>query len=648
MIDHIICTICGEEKSKDQFYKKGSRPCKPCCKKIREENKRVAELEFGLENISITNGCKTKLHITDILFDHPGFRLIFIDDNGNMSLEGPFDEESRKNVQEYRCISHLWGTADKTKDYAWKDHKIAGVTWKVEVREEKRERLLQIFNHHKGYFWMDVFCTNQEDDNKPLDVMGDIYKNGFECICLLDCPANTLEELTSKNLAKICVDIKNKHIYGSDGYTSYCADYSTRPEILDNWYSVYFNYDGYFDGNISPPNNGLQNICDESFIGNLETLFLSQWFMRIWTLQESVLPPIVLLTHETMKFTKYVNLQPLLDIMRELKDYFCRDSYAKEYYERREIQKSEGYYPHTVPYISGTIPLFRDENKYLDENFKELYRSIENIIKLKNNPNMEDKIGAITGLVRKCIFPCDYFHGISGLIDMKFNANLGVRGLFYSFIDNLAGLEFGWEMPNWTREHELYKHIVCKNMKIVEDVEFENGAVIAKICRIFGESSDCIYGARLEHNGLNATCAKMGYTSACGCYSRTKQGRKSAKKSVLVEKINNTMKAGVDGIKLISLLLELAGHKIENLCNMMRAQRELEEYPYIYIINSKTVIFSKEHIGTKFSLRDVAVKRRVDSKLVKNCKIIGVVKSSCRCNEGIALRQREKQREKRR
>jgi hypothetical protein len=78
---------------------------------------------------------KLALNDLDKLFNHKGFRLIFIDDDGSMSLEGPFDG---KTVQ-YRCISHVWGTADKTKDHVWKDHPIKGVAWKVEVREEKRD-----------------------------------------------------------------------------------------------------------------------------------------------------------------------------------------------------------------------------------------------------------------------------------------------------------------------------------------------------------------------------------------------------------------------------------------------------------------------------------------------------------------------------
>lgn len=206
----------------------------------------------------------------DKLFNHPGFRLIYVDDNGSMSLEGPFqDEESRKKVQEYRCISHVWGTGDG-KDHVWKDHGV-GVDWKVEVRQEKRERVLQVFNHHKGYFWMDVFCTNQ-DDNKPLDVMGDIYKNCVECVCLLDsvcdmneftCEKDVLADM-SENV-KRC--IKREH------------DTSKRDKLV-----------AY---------NGL--ILQQRQISYLDTMRNGNWHKRVWTLQESVLPQKLLFCSEQAK-----------------------------------------------------------------------------------------------------------------------------------------------------------------------------------------------------------------------------------------------------------------------------------------------------------------------------------------------------------
>jgi hypothetical protein len=114
------------------------------------------------------------------LLSHPGFRLIHVND-GHMSLITPSDHREDILKKGYRCISHLWGNATR-----WEDHPIKGVAWGVDVREEKRDKLSQIFDHYKGYFWMDVFCTNQESNNKPLSIMGEVYRNCEECICLLD------------------------------------------------------------------------------------------------------------------------------------------------------------------------------------------------------------------------------------------------------------------------------------------------------------------------------------------------------------------------------------------------------------------------------------------------------------------------------
>lgn len=238
------------------------------------------EYLFIMDTLSLD---KLTLNNLDNLFSHPGFRLIFIDNDGNMSLEGPFDEESRKKVQEYRCISHVWGTADKTKDYAWKDHGIANVTWKAEVREEKRERLFQIFNHHKGYWWMDVFCTNQEDEHKPLDVMGDIYRECVECVCLLDTICD-VDGFTSEKdmLISLAKDTGELMETGKDYYRKHkkkCKKFVNNTDYFDN----------------------LEN-CS--------------WFQRVWTWQEAVLPPRLLFCCEQAGTYRYDPFSP--ELLKEL------------------------------------------------------------------------------------------------------------------------------------------------------------------------------------------------------------------------------------------------------------------------------------------------------------------------------------------
>jgi hypothetical protein len=133
------------------------------------------------------------------LLSHPGFRLIYVDDDGSMSLIIPLDYQEVILEKGYRCISHLWGEATR-----WEDHPIKGVGWGVEVREEKRDKLLQIFMYFKGYFWMDVFCTDQDSNNKPLSIMGDVYRKCKECICLLD--------IKIPDLTKLGINGKIKHV----------------------------------------------------------------------------------------------------------------------------------------------------------------------------------------------------------------------------------------------------------------------------------------------------------------------------------------------------------------------------------------------------------------------------------------------------
>jgi hypothetical protein len=174
--------------------------------------------------------------IMNKLLAHPGFRLIYVND-GHMSLITPLEHQEDILENGYRCISHLWGNVTR-----WENHSVKNVPWGVDVREEKRVKLLQIFNHYKGYWWMDVFCTDQESNNKPLSIMGDVYRNCKECICMMDIkmPDFISHHQHPKNYMKVVLD----HIL----------------EIAE---------------------------C--------------KWNKRVWTLQEWMLPPIICYTTERIE-----------------------------------------------------------------------------------------------------------------------------------------------------------------------------------------------------------------------------------------------------------------------------------------------------------------------------------------------------------
>ena len=183
------------------------------------------------------------------IVNHEGFKLVSVDELGNMSLVSPQkDPELQKKILQegYRCISHMWGDWSNSK---WEDHRVDGVEYGVYVREEKRKKLLQLFRYYKGYWWMDVLCTNQEAKKKVLNIMGDIYKNCTECICLID---------------------------GDVG--EYVPDY---------------------DINSYPHSLRVKNELEGKDYHDLyHVLCRCKWITRVWTLQEVMLPSAVYFTKE--------------------------------------------------------------------------------------------------------------------------------------------------------------------------------------------------------------------------------------------------------------------------------------------------------------------------------------------------------------
>jgi hypothetical protein len=206
----------------------------------------------------------------DNLFANKLFFLIYIvvkDDVMELSLVKPFgNEEMQKDVQRngYRCISHVWGITDPKKDYVWKDHGIVGITWNVETRIEKRERLLQIFKYHRGYFWMDNLCIDQSKgpEDKPLEIMGHIYRKCKECVCMLDYkPINNERERIEELLENL-----------------------TEERIVNF-------HEKYEDSNIFDHISGMAN-C--------------QWLTRMWTVQEVVLSPTAVFCSEMSNGCEYI------------------------------------------------------------------------------------------------------------------------------------------------------------------------------------------------------------------------------------------------------------------------------------------------------------------------------------------------------
>lgn len=255
----------------------------------------------------------------DNLFDHPGFCLIYVDELGGMSLILPLLHEEDIIEKGYRCISHLWENATR-----WDDHPVQNVTWGVDVREEKREKLLQILRHYGGYWWIDVFCTDQDSYNKPLSIMGDVYRNCKECICMLD--------IKQSDITRLFIGLSES---GTLKMVLKCMN-----EIME---------------------------C--------------KWNKRVWTLQEWVLPPIILYTTETIEEVFHIaSPNTLLDILVKIHD--DADDIA------------------TNIIVIKNIPRIA----YIRDMFER---------------NSEDVISHLISSERKCKDHKDYYYGIAGILDIS-------------------------------------------------------------------------------------------------------------------------------------------------------------------------------------------------------------------------------------
>ena len=315
----------------------------------------------------------------DQLLAHPGFRLIHVDQNGFMSLVTPLIDGCKEDILEngYRCISHYWGP----KPPKWEDHPVTGVEWGVHVREEKRTRLLQIFSHHKGYFWMDVFCTNQDDDNKPLDVMGDIYRDCIECVCMLDIMCDVDGFISEKELLRDMARDMKKYSSCHPGIMRMMLLQLERGSSLINYATSMEKHEIYLSG-----------------------IATAKWFKRVWTWQEAILPPKLLFCSERAGTYVYDPFDH--EFLRKLFPYKLLGKIIEDVgntrmcdeWTRWGITIDNGSQTESSEILSYLLPLMRLRVKEFD---------------------IWDNIRIAADSERKCTNKKDFVYGITGVLNLS-------------------------------------------------------------------------------------------------------------------------------------------------------------------------------------------------------------------------------------
>lgn len=230
------------------------------------------------------------------LLNHNDFLLLYVPNDGSkLKLVKPAQDsshqldmiqrinQSENNPSTWYALSHMWGTT-KEEDQIW--HKISDHIDDeygnpinplgdnpIYMRSEKRDPLLTLLGAYPdSYWWIDVLCART---STPLDIMGDIYACCTQSIAMIDCDDTTIPAIHDM-----------KQVNPQFPRASGEQDIS-----FDDYYSQY---------------------------EQLNELFLAltqcEWWKRVWTWQEMVLPQDILFISETTKTVSDRNMLHMDDL----------------------------------------------------------------------------------------------------------------------------------------------------------------------------------------------------------------------------------------------------------------------------------------------------------------------------------------------
>ncbi|CDS10808.1 hypothetical protein LRAMOSA11294 [Lichtheimia ramosa] len=141
------------------------------------------------------------------------FLLLYVPDNGaKMKIIRPASDPYHrqrmiKRINEaqsipsfYYALSHLWGVTEENR-YYWNDisqyvdDEEGQPVKPVFMRPEKRDTLLTMLRDHPdSYWWVDVLCARTDT---PLDIMGNIYACCLECVAMIDCQPSLIPQINT-------------------------------------------------------------------------------------------------------------------------------------------------------------------------------------------------------------------------------------------------------------------------------------------------------------------------------------------------------------------------------------------------------------------------------------------------------------------
>ncbi|CDH54777.1 predicted protein [Lichtheimia corymbifera JMRC:FSU:9682] len=224
------------------------------------------------------------------LLNHPHFLLLYVpskeEEKTKMRLVKPStDPIHRRRIMKrvftesggddndvplpHYALSHLWKTSkhgDQWEDIGlYVDDEYGSPVEPVSMRPEKRDTILALLRDHPGsYWWIDVLCARTDT---PLDIMGDIYAQCSRCYAMIDCDDKTIPEIRD-------------YMDRIPDQESYWSKRLKRLKVDDPQYE--YTFQQY-----------------KQAVDVLDTFMERDWWKRVWTWQEMVLPREVIFLAET-------------------------------------------------------------------------------------------------------------------------------------------------------------------------------------------------------------------------------------------------------------------------------------------------------------------------------------------------------------
>ncbi|KAI9312501.1 hypothetical protein BX666DRAFT_2031227 [Dichotomocladium elegans] len=424
------------------------------------------------------------------LYKNPNFWLIHVvntnEEGLSMKIVCPAtDRDIRKQLkkEDFYTVSHIWD--GKNKREMWTTHGILdaeGNPAKAMMRPEKQKTLLALLKSRPGFWWIDVFCYPKDT---PLVIMGDIYRLCRRCYALIDLQANDLKRI--KSLSEQLESFDSDAL--SNGYKEQIAGKSQEDDIT--WDETM---------------NDLLGWCYDVEPDDIKALvnFTScQWFKRVWTLQEFILPNLLsfisedgspdifldryyvtLTTHklacamedtlESYLAEKFSDEFPIygfyFGLSKERMSYITSAQGVSRCYQ--DLTRFSAVYYCFPCFINGDYEV-HDQDEVDDSYLVGFENASIRVLKLRYMSSKFDLTGIDLArfgeMPRVCTDPCDYIYGVAGLLDLDIPRVYDHRKVWAAFIAAVQervpeiDIPLSYDLSKAKSMQDVYKFVVHKN-----------------------------------------------------------------------------------------------------------------------------------------------------------------------------------------